>query len=74
MKNYLILAVVVIIAGAYFFGARIGREKCAVANARTQTNEIINITDIQRNTDEKVFNTGVRDIRRVLCEKYTIAE
>jgi hypothetical protein len=74
MKNYLILAVVVIIAGAYFFGARIGRAKCAVANARTQTNEIINITDIQRNTDEKVFNTGVRDIRRVLCEKYTIAE
>jgi len=74
MKNYLILAVVVIIAGAYFFGARIGRAKCAVANARAQTNEIINITDIQRNTDEKVFNTGVRDIRRVLCEKYTIAE
>ena len=74
MKNYLILAVVAIIAGAYFFGARIGRAKCAVANARTQTNEIINITDIQRNTDEKVFNTGVRDIRRVLCEKYTIAE
>lgn len=74
MKNYLILAVVVIIAGAYFFGARIGRAKCAMANARAQTNEIINITDIQRNTDEKVFNTGVRDIRRVLCEKYTIAE
>ena len=74
MKNYLILAVVVIIAGAYFFGARIGRAKCAVANARAQTNEIINITDIQRDTDEKVFNTGVRDIRRVLCEKYTIAE
>lgn len=74
MKNYLILAVVVIIAGAYFFGVRIGRAKCAVANARAQTNEIINITDIQRNTDEKVFNTGVRDIRRVLCEKYTIAE
>lgn len=74
MKNYLILAVAVIVAGAYFFGLGIGRAKCVAANARAQSNEIINITDMQRNTDEKVFNTGVGDIRRIMRAKYTIAE
>lgn len=74
MKKYLVLAVVAIVAAAYFFGLRIGRMQCAVNSMRAQSNEIINISDIKRNTDEKTFNTGVGDIRRVLHAKYTIAE
>lgn len=74
MKQYLILAIAVIVAGAYFFGMRSGRMQCITDSVREQTNEIINISDIQRDTDEKVFNTGVDNIRRVLHTKYTIAD
>lgn len=74
MKQYLILAAAVIVAGGYFFGVRIGRMRCAIDSMRAQSNEITNIIDIKRNTDEKVFNTGLRDIRHILHAKYTIAE
>ncbi|MBO7509542.1 MAG: hypothetical protein J6T57_04690 [Alphaproteobacteria bacterium] len=74
MKHYLIVAAAVIVAGAYFFGLRIGRMRCVIDFGRTQSGEMTNIMDIKRNTDEKVFNTGVDDIRRVLRERYTIAE
>ncbi|MBO7656716.1 MAG: hypothetical protein J6S80_03245 [Alphaproteobacteria bacterium] len=74
MKNYLIIAIAIIVAGAYFFGARIGRMKCQSSARRAETKEIENIIVIKRNTDEKVFNTGVDDIRRILHTKYTIAE
>lgn len=74
MKKYLVGATVIIVAGAYFFGARIARIKCVAAGARAQSNEIINITNTKRATDEKVFNTGMRDVRRILRAKYTIAE
>lgn len=74
MKNYLIVAVAVIIAGAYFFGTRIGRMKCEVKFLRAQSDEFINIVEVKRNTDEVVFNTNLGDIRRILHKKYTIAE
>ena len=74
MKKYLIIAVAVIVAGACFFGMRIGCTKCETNALRAQSNEMLNITNIKRNTDEVVFNTGVGDIRRVLRAKYTIAD
>ena len=74
MKQYFILAAVAIVVAAYFFGMRTGRMRCVIDFGRAQSNEIANIMDIKRDTDEKVFNTNVGDIRRVLYEKYTIAE
>ncbi len=74
MKNYLVVAIAIIVAGAYFFGARIGRMKCQSSAMRAESKEIENIVVIKRNTDEKVFNTGVGDIRHILHTKYTIAE
>lgn len=74
MRKYLIIAVAVIIAGAYFFGTRMGRMKCEMNSVRTNMGEMISVSDIKRNTDEKVFNTGVGDIRHILHTKYTIAE
>ena len=74
MKKYLVMATVAIVAAAYFFGLRIGRMQCAVNAARAQSTEMINISDMKRNADDKTFNTGVGDIRRVLRAKYTIAE
>ena len=37
MKNYLIIAIAIIVAGAYFFGARIGRMKCQSSARRAET-------------------------------------
>ncbi len=74
MKKYLIAAIVIIVAGAYFFGARIGRMQCETNTLNKHFGETINITSIKRSTDEKVFNTGMRDVRRILHTKYTIAE
>ena len=74
MQKYLIIAVCAMVVCAYFFGARIAREKCAADGANAQTSEIINSVNIVRTANEKTFNTGVRDIRDILRRKYTIAE
>ena len=74
MQKYLIIAVCAMVFGAYFFGARIAREKCAVRGANAQTNEIINNVNMVRVANEKTVHTGVRDIRDILRRKYTIAE
>lgn len=74
MKNYLIGAIAIIVVGAYFFGWRMARTRCELNSVRDQSREIINISNIKRDSDEKVFNTGVGDIRHILHTKYTIAE
>lgn len=60
--------------GAYFFGARIAREKCVADGANAQTNEIINNVKLMRVANEKTVHTNVRDIRDILRRKYTIAQ
>ena len=74
MKIYLIIAMLGIIIGTYWFGMQIAQKKCEAHVARKQTNEITQAIHIQRKTDEKVYNTGAGDIRRILRTKYTIAE
>jgi len=74
MKFYLIGAVVALVAGAYFAGGRIAHEKCRAAAANTATEIAINSTNITRIANEKTFNTGVRDIRNILRQQYTIAD
>ena len=74
MQKYLFMVAAVVALAAYFFGIQIGRMRCVALNARTQSDEIVNIISIKRKTDEKVYNTGLHDIRNILREKYTIAE
>lgn len=74
MQKYLIIAVCAMVLGAYFFGARIAREKCVADGANAQTNEIINNVNMVRVANEKTVHTNVRDIRDILRRKYTIAE
>ncbi|MBR4806501.1 MAG: hypothetical protein IKZ64_01625 [Alphaproteobacteria bacterium] len=74
MRIYLIIAILCIVGGAYLLGAQVAQRKCELRAAQNQTNEIIQTISIQRKTDEKVYNTGVHDIRRILHTKYTIAE
>ena len=74
MKIYLIFLILALVGGAYFCGGQIAQKKCETHIAQNQTNEITQAIKIQRKADEKVYNTGVGDIRRILRAKYTIAE
>ena len=74
MQKYLIIAICAMVFGAYFFGARIAREKCVADGANAQTNEIINNVNMVRVANEKTVHTNVRDIRDILRRKYTITE
>ncbi len=59
---------------AYLMGGRIAAQKCnALVNEASASQQRIIIEQIG-NVNEKVVNTGVCDIRRILREKYTIAE
>lgn len=74
MKIYFICAVALLIGGAFYMGGRIARTECISEVATAQTNEFIIQLNTQRQIDEKTFHTGMRDVRRVLRTKYTIAD
>ena len=74
MRIYLIITITIIVYGAYLFGARIASKQCEITNMQNKTNEITQTISMQRITDEKVYHTGAGDIRRILYDKYTIAE
>ena len=62
------------VGGAYFMGVRITNIKCRENIATTQTADMVKFMNLNRISDEKVFNTGVHDIRGILRKKYTIAD
>lgn len=74
MRKYLILAVIVLVTGAYFFGAKTATLKCSVAASDANANDIMNTIKIQRISDEKTLNTATDDIRRILRTRYTIMD
>ena len=55
-------------------GMAIGSARCNARAANANVRQVVVNTNIQRDTDEKVFHTATYDIRRILREKYTIAE
>ena len=74
IKTYLIILICAIIFGVYFYGKSIGISKCENQNLQNQI-----ITTEQNKKDERIINdtvykTGLGDIRRILRDKYTIAE
>ena len=74
MKIYLIAAMAAFILFAFATGARIGTLRCERNTARTTTTQRTQIIQHQVKINEKTMHTGMRDIRRILREKYTIAE
>lgn len=76
MKLYvfIFMAGVTAIFFSYVAGMRVGREKCRAdmvnQSSAIQSQTIKIIGDVNAET----FNRGVGDIRRILREKYTIAE
>ena len=74
MKLYLIIALCVIVCGAFFYGKSAGVSKCEIQNFQNQINITEQNNSKERNINDTVYKTGVRDIRRILHDKYTIAE
>ncbi len=62
------------IVGAYFYGTKIGNSKCEILNFQNQIKTTEQIQQNERILNDTVYKTGVRDIRRILRDKYTIAE
>ena len=76
MKKYFVIAAMCagVCAGAYWAGGRVASQKCATQIAEIRADQqSVNLENMV-NVNEKVFNTGVRDIRRILRTEYTIAE
>ena len=59
---------------AYFIGVHIANIKCNERIANANLNQmVINATAMEK-TNDTVLHTGISDIRRILRERYTIAE
>ena len=77
-KLYLLLAVCAVVGGAYICGANIADAKCRARfdrqNLQAMQNLQNQIIQNKRKNHEIVYKTGVADIRRILRDKYSIAE
>ena len=78
IKIYMFAAVVVAVCGAWFGGLMVGNAKCRaqIAQQNLQNLQYLQnkITKTKKENHENVYKTGVRDVRRILCDKYSIAE
>ncbi len=77
-KLYLFMAIAAVVVGAYFYGANVADANC---RARAAKQNVENLTNFQnqiiknkRSNHEIVYKTSLRDIRRILRDKYSIAE
>ncbi|MCQ2581295.1 MAG: hypothetical protein MJ164_03975 [Alphaproteobacteria bacterium] len=73
-KIYLIITVCGLLGATYFLGLSNGSHKCQQQFAQTHINTIKQQHIITEEINAKTYHTGMRDIRRILREKYTIAE
>ena len=74
IRLYFAAAFVAAIFFAYITGVHVGNIKCGTRIANANAERMILDNEIIRKTNETVFHTGVRDVRRILHDKYTIAE
>ena len=66
--------IVCCVVGAYFLGLNAGRIQCRNTVTNNIAQELQQQIEIMEETHAETMHTGMRDIRRVLREKYTIAE
>ena len=75
MKHiYILAAGVAAVFIAYAAGGRVAREKCRADVAATAVRAQQQILNKIGEIDAKTYHTATADIRRMLREKYTIAE
>ena len=59
---------------AYFYGANIADAKCQMRYLKNDTKNQEILIQNKKEIHEKVYKTGVADIRGFLRDKYTIVE
>lgn len=59
---------------SYFVGVHVANIRCRERISNANVEQIMMHAEITENTNDTVLHTGVGDIRRILYEKYTIAE
>lgn len=74
MRLYYAALVGVAIFLSYFIGEHVANIKCEGRMANARIERLVLDNKIIGETNDTVFHTGVGDIRRILREKYTIAE
>ena len=73
-KLYILCLFGLVVCVVYFYGEHVGYSKCKIQNYQNEINLIEQNTKSKRIINDKVYKTGVRDIRRILHDKYTIKE
>jgi len=73
-KIYLMLLLVGCVFGAFVCGGKIADAKCRMKIAQESKAQIEQSLQNNRILDDKVYKTGVADIRRILQSEYSIAE
>lgn len=74
LRVYLAVLICTAIFLSYFVGGHVATVRCRERGAHSAVEQIVNNNAIMENTNDTVLHTGVGDIRRILREKYTIAE
>lgn len=74
IRLYIAATVVAAIFMAYITGVHVGNVRCDLRTSSAISEQLIINTQLAGETNDAVFHTGVNDIRRILREKYTIAE
>lgn len=77
-KVYFLIFLGLVVLGAYFAGTVSGKALCKEEGAISVSQKLIEeqkvISEKRVKVNAKVFNTATGDIRRILREKYSIAE
>ncbi len=73
-KIYFLLFFIVVVCGAYIVGGRVEHEKCKAVAADDVATHQMKFIRLQEDINAEAVSRGGDDIRRVLREKYTIAE
>ncbi|MBO4625832.1 MAG: hypothetical protein J5679_00950 [Alphaproteobacteria bacterium] len=74
MRIYVAAAIAAAIFLSYIAGAHMGNVRCQIHTGDTATKQLVNNIQLAEDTNEMVLHTGVDDVRRILHEKYSIAE
>lgn len=73
-KIYVALLFIGVVLGAFVCGGKIANAKCQMRIAQTSKTQVEQSLYNNRILNDKVYKTGVADIRRILQSEYSIAD
>lgn len=73
-KIYILIGFIGIVIGAYWAGGRVATQKCDARIANMNARAITCAAKTMEKVNVETVNTSLYDIRRILRERYSIAE